>query len=102
MVKDSKRVTSSTIGNPAHDYHRRMYNELDALCRGCVIKDSQSVPCKRCKTDCIFYNMKIAQFVLEEYSPKVIKNELPIESIIRGIEAHGYSGELRQTKVVTI
>lgn len=86
----------------AHEYHARMYNELKALCRDCVIKDSRNCCCTKHKTDCISYNMKIAQYVLEEYSKNVIKSELPLESILRGIEAHGYSGELKQTRVITI
>lgn len=104
MVKNRKRVEEEKVAGwrEAREYHRRMYNELEALCRQCVIKDSQSCLCTKCKTDCIFYNMKIAQFVLEEYPIRSIKGELPIKSILRGVEAHGYSGALKQTKVVII
>lgn len=88
--------------NQAAAYHERLRNELDALCRTCDLRKTQSAQCKKCKTDCVFYNCKIAEYVLAEHSKRVIKQAIPIEHILRGIDAHGYSGELRKTKIVTI
>lgn len=88
--------------NEAAVYHERLNNELKALCRTCDLRNTQSAQCKKCKTDCVFYNCKIAEYVLSEYSKVVIKKNIPIEHIIRGVDAHGYSGELRKTRVVTV
>ena len=92
-----------TAASYASCYHEGLRNSLDDLCKKCTFKsNSASLLCRKSKTDCTLYNCVIAEFVLSTYHESVIKDEIPIGAIARAIHSHGYTGELRQSKVVKI
>lgn len=92
-----------TAASYAPCYHERLRNSLNDLCKKCKLKSSSaSILCKQSKTDCMFYNCAIAEFVLSTYHEDTIKDKISIGAIARAIHSHGYTGKLRQSKVVTI
>lgn len=92
-------MTSSSY---ASAYHEQLRNDLKELCDNCTMKDTKSIQCGKSKTDCIFYNCRIAEYVLSNYHEAVVKKEISIGAVVRGIHSHGYTGELRQTRIVKI
>ena len=81
-------------------YHENLTIRLKQCCKECPFT-STNRPCSKAKTNCCFYNMTIAEFVVTTYSERVLVN-IPVESFVRGLHAHQYTGEIRQTKVVQI
>lgn len=81
-------------------YHENLKAKLKACCEECPFKASNKA-CKKSKVDCCFYNLTIAEFVNTTYPTNAL-NQIPVESFIRGLHAHGYSGEVRQTSVIRI
>lgn len=82
------------------DYHENLTIRLKECCKECPFT-SNNRPCKKAKTNCCFYNLTIAEFVVTTYSEKALE-KIPVESFVRGLHAHQYTGELRQTKVVQV
>ncbi|GAY29921.1 hypothetical protein, partial [Prevotella sp. MGM2] len=53
------------------------------------------------KYECTDCNLVVTEMVLENYSNLDLLS-IPINAIIKGVQAHNYSGQLRQTKVVIV
>lgn len=81
-------------------YHENLKLKLKACCDECPFKSTNRA-CKKSKIDCSFYNLTIAEFVNTTY-PSMALTRIPVESFVRGIRAHGYTGEVRQTKITVI
>lgn len=80
--------------------HRDLSIQLKACCKKCPMPNGQRV-CRKAKTHCCFYNRTIAKYVLARY-PVFALLEIPVDSFVRGLRAHDYSGELRQVIKVKI
>ena len=81
-------------------YHENLTIRLKECCKECPFTTSDR-PCKKAKTNCCFYNITIAEYVVTTYSEKVLE-QIPAESFVRGLRAHRYSVELRQTTEIQI
>lgn len=81
--------------------NKKLQNKITKQCKNCEVKKEMG----RCpyanRLECTDCNIIIAETVLSNYSSYDLLH-IPINSIIKGIQAHKYTGELRQTKVVTI
>ena len=53
------------------------------------------------KYECTDCNLVVTEMVLENYSNLDLLS-IFINAIIKGVQAHNYSGQLRQTKVVIV
>lgn len=82
------------------DYHENLTIRLKECCKECPFP-SNNRACRKAKTNCCFYNMTIAEFVVTTYSEKVLE-KIPVESFVRGLRAHRYTGEIRQTTEIQI
>lgn len=87
-------------GVVAESHHESLTKSLKACCKDCPFTSSNRA-CSKAKTNCCFYNLTIAEFVLASYSEKVLE-KIPVEQFVRGIKAHHFTGELKQTKTFTI
>lgn len=87
-------------GEAGAAYHENLKLRLKECCNECVFKPTNR-PCKKSKTDCCFYNITIAEFVLTTY-PESALRQIPVESYVRGIRAHSYTGEIKQIKVTRV
>lgn len=81
-------------------YHENLTIRLKECCKECPFTTSNR-PCKKAKTNCCFYNITIAEYVITTYSEKVLE-KIPVESFVRGLRAHRYTGEIRQTTEIQI
>lgn len=85
---------------PAAAYHENLKIRLKECCDECPCPKTNRL-CKKSKTDCTFYNLTIAEFVVTTYPDNALR-QIPVESFVRGIKANGYTGEIKQTKVVRV
>ena len=80
--------------------HEGLTIRLKECCKECPFTTSNR-PCKKAKTNCCFYNMTIAEHVVTTYSEKVLE-KIPVESFVRGLRAHRYTGEIRQITEIQV
>lgn len=77
------------------NYHAKMSERFRSCCTTCPF-DKSKRPCKKEKTDCVLYNIEVAKYVLKHF-PAIALTKIPAEHFVRGIQAHGYTGELYHT-----
>lgn len=91
-----------TVAQAGRDYHAIMRGRLKRLCSECPFKNEpQNCPGKKEKTDCMFYNVIIAETVLTEYHASLLKN-ISIDAFARSMRVLGYAGTLEKTQTVKI
>lgn len=91
-----------TVAQGAQEYHSVMRNRLKCLCSECQFKNEpRNRLCKKDKTDCMFYNLVIAETALSQYPASALK-DIPINVFVRSMRVLGYSGVLEKTTTVKI
>lgn len=81
--------------------NKKLQSKLSRLCKNCDLKKDMGYCPFSNKYECTDCNLVVAEMVLENYSNLDLLN-IPINAIIKGVQAHNYSGQLRQTKVVIV
>lgn len=81
--------------------NKKIQAKLTRLCKTCELKKERGECPFSNKLECTDCNLIITEMVLNNYSSWDLQG-IPINAIVKGLQAHKFTGELRQTKVVRI